>query len=193
MWNHVGYLVDNREFMCCFGCDSSYDAGMTWALITNIILFTALFMLAILGILGLTQWISRKSLKKVDPELTLALIPLVLMTIAYFIFDKLIVLNVRPDGSGEPSFPSTHVMVVTTIFILSALVLPKYVKSKVAYVSFDIIMFAMIILVCVGRVLANMHWVSDVIGGLVFAAIFSVVYYLILKRRNNAKRIHKNH
>ena len=193
MWNHVGYLVDNREFMCCFGCDSSYDAGMTWALITNIILFTALFMLAILGILGLIQWISRKSLKKVDPELTFALVPLVLMAIAYFVFDKLIVLNVRPNGSGEASFPSTHVMVVTTIFMLSALILPKYIKSKTVCIIFDIIMFAMIVLVCVGRVLANMHWVSDVIGGLVFAAIFSVVYYLILKRRNNAKRIHENH
>lgn len=169
------------------------DAELRWELITDIILLVSLFMLVVLGILGLTQWISRKSLKKVDPELTLALVPLVLMAIIYFVFDKLIVLNVRPNGSGEASFPSTHVMVVATIFMLSAIILPKYIKSKTACIIFDIIMFAMIILVCVGRVLANMHWVSDVIGGLVFAAIFSVVYYLILKRRNNAKRIHQNH
>ena len=102
---------------------------MQWSKITDIILVTAFAVLAVFAILGFYQWIKRKSIKKVDQPLLAMLAPLSLMAIAYIIFDKFLVLNTRPNGSGEPSFPSTHTMVVATIFLLTALILPKYIKS----------------------------------------------------------------
>ena len=155
---------------------------MQWSKITDIILIAALAVLAVFAILGLCQWIARKSLKKVDKPLLAMLVPLSLMAITYIIFDKFLVLNIRPNGSGEPSFPSTHAMVVATIFFCVALILPRYVKSKVAYIILDFLMLVLLAFVCVGRVAANMHWVSDVVGGLIFAAIFAVIYYLIIRR-----------
>ena len=159
---------------------------MQWSKITDIILVAALAVFAVFAILGLCQWIKRKSLKKVDKPLLLSLIPLSLMAITFIVFEKFIILNTRPNGSGEPSFPSTHTMVVATIFLLTAIILPNYIKSKTARVIMDIVMLLFIILVSVGRVLANMHWVSDVVGGLIFAAIFAVIYYLILRRVKHA-------
>lgn len=158
---------------------------MQWSKITDIILITALATLGVFAILGLCQWIKRKSLKKVDKPLLAMLVPLTLMTATYVIFDKFLVLNTRPNGSGEPSFPSTHTMVVATIFFLTAIVLPRYIKSKFACVVLDLFMLAFLVLVCVGRVFANMHWVSDVIGGLIFAVIFAAIYYLIIRRKKN--------
>lgn len=154
----------------------------TWDLITNVTLVAALAIFAVFVCLGLYQWIKRKSLKKVDQELLWTLLPLTLMVAVYFIFDKIFVWNTRPNGSGEPSFPSSHVMVVATILFLVMILLPKYIKSKATCAIFDILMFVLIILVAVGRVLASMHWVSDVIGGLIFAAIFAVIYYFIIKK-----------
>lgn len=159
---------------------------MQWSKITDIILVAALAVFAVFAILGLYQWIKRKSLKKVDKPLLLSLIPLSLMAATFIIFEKFLVLNTRPNGSGEPSFPSTHTMVVATVFLLTAIILPNYIKSKTARVIMDIVMLLFIILVSVGRVLANMHWVSDVVGGLIFAAIFAVIYYLILRRVKHA-------
>lgn len=159
---------------------------MQWSKITDIILVAALAVFAVFAILGLCQWIKRKSLKKVDKPLLLSLIPLSLMAATFIIFEKFLVLNTRPNGSGEPSFPSTHTMVVATIFLLTAIILPNYIKSKTARVIMDIVMLLFIILVSVGRVLANMHWVSDVVGGLIFAVIFAVIYYLILRRAKHA-------
>lgn len=159
---------------------------MQWSKITDIILIASIAVLGVFAILGFCQLVRRKSLKKVDKPLLAMLIPLVLMAITYFIFEKFLVLNTRPNGSGEPSFPSTHTMVVATIFLLTAIILPNYIKSKTARVIMDIVMLLFIILVSVGRVLANMHWVSDVVGGLIFAAIFAVIYYLILRRVKHA-------
>ncbi len=155
---------------------------MHWDLATNIILAASFAVLAVFAFLALFQWIKNKSLKKVDRPLLLMLVPLILMVITYFIFDKLFVLNTRPNGSGEPSFPSTHVMVVATIFSLTAIILPYYIKSKTARTLLDLLMIILVILVSVGRIFANKHWTSDVIGALIFAAIFALVYYLTIRR-----------
>lgn len=159
---------------------------MQWSKITDIILVASIAVLGVFAVLGLYQWIKRKSLKKVDKPLLVMLVPLAFMAATYIIFDKFLILNTRPNGSGEPSFPSTHTMVVATIFLLAAIILPNYIKSKTARIILDTIMLLFIILVSVGRVLANMHWVSDVVGGLIFAAIFTVIYYLILRRAKHA-------
>jgi len=154
---------------------------MNWGLITNIILITAFAVLAVFVVLGLCQLIKRRSLKKVDKELLCAIIPLTLVAATYFVFDKLIILNTRPNGSGEPSFPSTHVMITATIFFITALILPKYVKSLSVRAILYAIMLTLLVTISAGRILANMHWLSDVIGALIFAVIFALIYYLITK------------
>ena len=159
---------------------------MQWTKITDIILLTSFIILFVFVVLGLCQLFSRKSLKKVDRPLLAMPVPLTLMAITYFVFDKFFILNTRPNGSGEPSFPSTHTMVVATIFFCVAIILPRYIKSKSAYITLDILMLALLVLVCIGRVAANMHWISDVAGGLIFAAIFAAIYYLIIRRKKHA-------
>ena len=154
---------------------------MQWDKITDIILITSFAILAVFAGLGLYQWISRRSLKKVDKSLLLFPVPLILMLAIYFVFDKIWILNVRPDGSGEPSFPSTHVMVVATIFFLTFLNLNRYVKQKPLRFIIGALMIVLLSLTCTGRVLADKHWLSDVIASLIFAFIFSVIYEILLK------------
>ena len=154
---------------------------MNWDLISDIILVTAIAVLVFFVCLGLYQWIKNKSFKKIDPELRWAAVPIILMAATYFIFDKFLILNTRPNGSGEPSFPSSHVMLVATVFALAAIVIPKYIKSKATVIFLDFLMLALTVIVCFGRVLANMHWISDCLGALGFAAIFIIIYCLILK------------
>ena len=156
---------------------------MEWEKATDVILITALVIFMVFVILGLFQWITRKSFSKIDKNLLWSLLPFTLMAIVYFLFDKVFVLNTRPNGSGEPSFPSTHTMVVATIFIIVALNLKKYIKNTYVRIFLYFVMLALTALVAVGRVLANMHWVSDVLGGLGFAVIFGAVYYFAIKER----------
>lgn len=163
---------------------------MDWNLITDIILVLAFLTLGGFGILFIYQLVTRKSIKKVDKQLILAFIPLILTAICYIVFDKFIVLNTRPNGSGEPSFPSSHVMAVATIFLLVSIALPKYIKSKAVLISLWVLMAVLVALTAVGRVLANMHWVSDVLGALGFSAIFGVIYFFLVKRLSRESRDH---
>ncbi len=160
---------------------------MQWELFTNIILILSFIVLGIFGILGIYQWITRGSFMKIDRNIRWMALPLVLMVITYFVFDKLIILSTRPNGSGEPSFPSTHAMVVTTIFFVVIITLPKYIKSKIACTVLDIIMLVLIALTCSGRVWCGMHWPIDVFGAICFAIIFSELYLIAIKVKRKKK------
>lgn len=155
---------------------------MNWDKITDIMVYAALATAGILAVLALYQWITRKSFKKIDKPLLALIVPAVLVVATYIIFDKIFVLNTRPDGSGEPSFPSTHTMITATIFFCTAVILPRYIKSRPIQIFLDLIMLAFVILVPVGRVFANKHWTSDVIGGLIFSVIFAGIYFAIVKQ-----------
>lgn len=160
---------------------------MEWKRVTDIILITSFITLGVFVLIALYQWITRKSIKKIDKRLLWMPLPLILMVITWIVFDKFLILDVRPNGSGEPSFPSTHVMVVSTIFFLTTMNLSKYVKSKAACIVLDLIMVTLISLTCVGRIMSNMHRPLDVVGGLAFAFIFTEIYYYIIHRKG-----HKN-
>ena len=157
-------------------------SNMNWSKATDIALIAALATFAVFAVLGLYQWISRKSLKKVDKPLVKTLVPFALMAATYFVFDKILIWNTRPDGSGEPSFPSSHVMVVATIFALVAINLPRYIAKKPLRIVLYCIMAALTIFTAVGRVAADKHWISDVIGAFIFAGIFVAIYYLIARK-----------
>lgn len=155
---------------------------MNWDKATDIMVYTAIATAGLLAVLGIYQWITRKSFKKIDKALLALIVPAVLVVATWLIFDKIFVLNTRPDGSGEPSFPSTHTMITATIFFCTAIILPRYIKSRPLQIFLDLIMLAFVILVPVGRVLANKHWTSDVIGGLIFSVIFAGIYFVIVKK-----------
>lgn len=155
---------------------------MNWDKATDIMVYTALATAGIFAALGIYQWITRKSFKKIDHPIVALIVPALLVLTTYVLFDFVFIWNTRPDGSGESSFPSTHTMITATIFLCTAIILPNYVKSKSLLVFLDLVMLAFVILVPVGRVLANKHWVSDCIGALIFSVAFAGLYYLIVKK-----------
>ncbi len=165
-----------------------------WETITDIILILSILTLVTFMVTGVYQWIKRKDFKKIDLQIRWMAVPVALVAIVYFIFDKIWVLNTRPNDPSDPSFPSTHVMIVATIFFITSMILPKYISSRVARIILWIVITVLISLTCIGRVVSGMHWPIDVIGGLIFAFIFSEIYYQIVKRgkKKNAKRVHKD-
>ena len=79
------------------------------------------------GVLGLSQWIRRKSLLKVDRDIILLGVYYILVILGYLIFE-MIPINYRPiliDGAMEASYPSS-----TTLLVLS--VMPTLLFQRAA-------------------------------------------------------------
>ncbi len=80
-------------------------------------------------------------------------------------------LGVEPGASfmNNPGFPSDHALFVT------AILLAVWFETKNRLLS--AVLLVLVILVCLGRVLALVHTPLDVVGG-VFAALIGAIWYL---------------
>lgn len=131
------------------------------------------------GLQGLSQLIKYKSLKKVDKRLILLLVFYILMGITYIFFEKVII-NYRPvleDGILEASFPSSHTLLAVCICASSLLISKYYIKDKNILKIFDYLTYALMIVLVVGRLISGVHWLTDIVGGIIISAFLVSLYY----------------
>lgn len=142
--------------------------------LTQILGYAVLLLVAVFALVGLLQLIRRKSLWKVDREI-LALGCLYVVVFAlYIIFEKAIV-NYRPvimpgELAPEASFPSSHTMLACTVLGSAALLLKKYVKDESLAKILRIVCVIMIAVIVCGRLFSGVHWLTDIIGGILYSA-----------------------
>lgn len=134
---------------------------------------------AFYGLQGIMQIIRYKSLKKVDKRLIYLGVFYVVMLIVYVLCDK-IVINYRPileDGVLESSFPSSHTLLAICVCATSLLISKYYIKNENVLKIFNILTYILMIVLVVGRLLSGVHWLTDIIGGIIISAFLVYLYY----------------
>lgn len=131
--------------------------------------------------LGLWQWYSRKSLKKVDPTF-FVLAALYVVTIAlWIIFDK-VALNYRPvleDGVAEASYPSTHTLIGLVFFGSAVPMIMTYMKSGTLRKVLALCAAAAACLTVLARFLSGVHWITDIVGGILISGALLSWFLLV--------------
>ena len=133
------------------------------------------------AVLGLVQWIKRKSLLKVDRSiLTLGGFYIVVMA-AYILFE-IVVINYRPtliDGYLEASYPSSTTMLVMCVMPTAMMQFSKRIKNDLFRRCVMFIIIAFIVFMVIGRLVSGVHWITDIIGGALFSTSIVLIYYSI--------------
>jgi undecaprenyl-diphosphatase len=135
---------------------------------------------AVLGfaLLGLSQWIRRKSLLKVDADV-LVLGGFYLSVLAVFLLFEKLSPNFRPvllDGVLEPSYPSSTTMLVLCVLSTFALQMRARIKNSTlrSVVLWSSALFAAFMVI--GRLLSGVHWLTDILGGVLCSAGLVLLY-----------------
>lgn len=149
-----------------------------WYKITEALGMLPFLAAACFGVLGLWQWIRRKSLKRVDPDL-FCLAGLYVLTMAVYVGFEVFVVNYRPilvDGQAEASFPSSHTM-LALVFLGSAghQVLCR-IRTPWLRISLYSLCCLIAVLIAVGRLLAGVHWFTDILGGILIGGALLFFY-----------------
>ena len=168
-------------------------SNMTIYKITEILGLAVLLIVGIYGLLGLIQLIKRKSLFKVDREIILLGVLYVLMAVVYVFFEKFII-NYRPiliDGELEASYPSSHTILAICICISSLIVSKNYLSDNYLKLS-NIVTVLLLLGVFLGRVISGVHWISDIVGGMIISAALLMYFYTLYdtRRKKNKRRRH---
>ena len=130
------------------------------------------------AILGLVQWIKRKSLLKVDRSL-LALGGFYVVVLAAYIFFEIVVINYRPvllGGYLEASYPSSTTMLVMCVMPTAAMQLNVRIKNTVLRRCAVITIVAFTAFMVIGRLVSGVHWITDIIGGALLSAGLVTMY-----------------
>ena len=130
------------------------------------------------AILGLVQWIKRKSLLKVDRSL-LALGGFYVVVLAAYIFFEIVVINYRPvllGGYLEASYPSSTTMLVMCVMPTAMMQLHDRIKNDVFRRCVMILIAVFITFMVIGRLVSGVHWLSDIIGGALISTGLVMIY-----------------
>lgn len=172
----VGFAALNQAVFDAVGVHEG------WYALTEALGVAALLVVGAFALLGLWQLVRRRSLKQVDRNL-LVLGGLYLAVGALYLIFELAPVNYRPilePGSltPEPSFPSSHTLLICTVMASAAHQLERYVRSIPVRRLLQGLCFAVLLLTVCGRLLSGVHWFTDILGGLLFSATLLYAYFL---------------
>ncbi|WP_330694457.1 phosphatase PAP2 family protein [Intestinibacter bartlettii] len=141
--------------------------------------------LIVLGfaILGAVQLIQRKSLFKVDYDILVLGGFYILVVVAYVIFE-VFAINYRPiliDGHLEASYPSSTTLLVMCVIPTAIMQFYKRIKNKDIRNIVICILSVFMAFMVIGRLVAGVHWFTDIIGGALLSSSLVMLYYSLNK------------
>ena len=133
---------------------------------------------------GLVQLIKRKSLAAVDRSILILGAFYILVMGAYLLFEA-VPLNFRPvliDGRLEASYPSSTTLLTLTVMPTTAMQLRRWIKDQRILRGFTASIYVFAAFMLVGRLLSGVHWVTDIVGGILLSVGLVYLYSWAVER-----------
>lgn len=130
------------------------------------------------AVLGLMQWIRRKSIFKVDYSILVLGVFYIVVMAVYVLFER-VVINYRPvliNGYLEPSYPSSTTMLVLCVMPTAIMQLYTRIKNNVLRICIAITISVFIVFMVIARLLSGVHWFTDIMGGILLSEGLVVMY-----------------
>ena len=140
--------------------------------------FVPIFVCMGFGILGLMQWIKRKSICKVDYDI-LALGGFYIVTIAAYLFFENVVINYRPvliGGYLEASYPSSTTLLVMCVMPTAMMQWGARIKNKIFKWCVLLTVALFVAFMVIARLISGVHWLTDIIGGALISSALVMIY-----------------
>ena len=135
------------------------------------------------AILGFFQLVKRKNLFKVDKDILMLGGFYIVMAAVYLFFENFVI-NYRPvliNGILEASYPSSTTLLVTCVMPSSAILLNRKIKNSGLRKTAVFLISIFTVFMVITRLVSGVHWITDIIGGLILSAGLVLSYYSLTK------------
>ena len=161
--------------------------GVHWALytITDWLGLLPLGMALGFAVLGLVQLVRRKNLLKVDYSILVLGGFYIVVAAAYLLFEEAVV-NYRPviiAGNLEASYPSSTTMLALCVLPTAMIQLKDRIRRDSARRFVLGMLAALTGFMVIGRLISGVHWLIDIIGGVLLSTGLVALYVFAVKLR----------
>ena len=130
------------------------------------------------GVVGVFQLIRRRSLLRVDPDIILLGLYYVLVILAYLVFE-MVPINYRPiliNGALEASYPSSTTLLVLSVMPTLKFQIDRRAEKPLIRKVTDIFAITFSAFMVIGRLIAGVHWATDIIGAVFLSMGLFLLY-----------------
>ena len=138
----------------------------------------------VFAVVGLRQWIVRKRVWCVDRDL-LCLGGFYIATIVLYVFFEEVIVNYRPvliDGYLEASYPSSTTLLVLCVMLTARRQVRWRIQNHTVRRVLMVLTVAFAIFMVVGRLVSGVHWLSDIVGGVLLSFGLVALYDAVCGR-----------
>lgn len=170
----IGFASLNTDANQLFGAHKSVYT------VTKFLGYLTWGVVAFFGLFGLSQLVKRKSLLKVDADILLLGAGYAIMLALYILFDHWVI-NYRPpypwaEEALEPSYPSSHTLMLVFVMLTAVMQISARVRKDSLRKILSVLCVLVACVVSIGRLVAGVHWLTDVIGGVLLGSALAVLY-----------------
>lgn len=155
----------------------------TLYILTDYLGLVPIFVCIGFGILGLYQWIKRRSILKVDFSILL-LGGFYITVLILFVFFEQFIVNYRPvliDGILEASYPSSTTMLVMSVMPTATMQFRSRITNQALKTAVTAVTVTFTILMVILRLISGVHWFTDIIGGALLSSGLVALYAAVLR------------
>lgn len=157
-----------------------------WYNITEVLGMISILIALFYALIGLYKLIKNKSILKIDKEIIILGIFYFVVLLVYLFFEKVII-NYRPvlvKGTLEASYPSSHTMLSICICLSAIIINNKLYKNMRISKIINTLSIIIMITTTIGRLLSGMHWISDILGGIIISICLSYIFKTVIYSLN---------
>ncbi len=177
----VGFSHLNQSVFNAFGVNES------WYKVTEVLGIGSIALAFVFALMGFIQLMQRKNILKVDHQL-LAAGALYFAVIALYVLFEIVVINYRPvimpgETAPEASFPSSHTMIGSVIMGSAVILSEYYINNENLRKTVQVVLCILIMVMTFGRLLSGVHWLTDIIGGVLISLTLLSCFRAALEKK----------
>lgn len=134
------------------------------------------------GVMGLQQFVKRRSLFKVDCDIIFLGIYYVVVIFCYLLFEMYPV-NYRPvliEGVMEASYPSSTTLLVLSVMPTLTFQVKRRVKQVMLIKNISILIRIFSGCMVTGRLVSGVHWFTDIVGSVMLSVGLFCIYKAVV-------------
>lgn len=158
------------------------EINQTWKNISNVFLIISFLMILSIVLFTIVKYLKTK---KIEKDSIVYGLHIVLLMLIWILFDKIIIINYRPiliDGNLEGSYPSTHVLLITFVYLASFSYLNKRINKITLKPLLWGLCIVLLVIAIIARLLSGYHWFTDIIGGVMFGLTMYFSYTYVIDK-----------